>query len=75
MELPNRSFKGNKIDYIINIPSEFFWGNIFCSAPGMGTVLNNQIRDRVMGNTDIFESIANEYDTSERIKIAKIISV
>ncbi|TEB15611.1 hypothetical protein Psfp_01975 [Pelotomaculum sp. FP] len=26
-----------------------------------------------MGNTDIFEAIANEYDTSERIKIAKII--
>jgi Methylase involved in ubiquinone/menaquinone biosynthesis len=27
-----------------------------------------------MGNTDIFELIANEYDTSERIKIAKITS-
>lgn len=27
-----------------------------------------------MGNTDIFESIANEYDTFERIKLAEIIS-
>lgn len=27
-----------------------------------------------MGNTDIFEAIANEYDTPERIKIAKITS-
>jgi ubiquinone/menaquinone biosynthesis C-methylase UbiE len=27
-----------------------------------------------MGNTDIFQAIANKYDTSERIKIAKITS-
>lgn len=27
-----------------------------------------------MGNTEIFEAIANEYDTNERIKIAQIIS-
>lgn len=27
-----------------------------------------------MGNTDIFETMANEYDTSERIKIARIAS-
>lgn len=27
-----------------------------------------------MGNTDIFETLANRYDTSERIKIAKITS-
>ncbi len=27
-----------------------------------------------MGNTDIFEAIANNYDTTERIQIAKIIS-
>ena len=31
-----------------------------------------QIGEMIMGNIDIFEMIANRYDTSERIQIAKV---
>ncbi len=33
-----------------------------------------QIGEVIMGNTDIFETMANRYDTAERIQIAKVAS-